>query len=124
MSTYKLASGNTPTQATAQEMLDHCNKATSVGDIQPCVDEFERRLAKAKSRTHSRAGKELSKEFVDGKVAKITKNLASAQNALATIGGNAPTPTHTFVGVTSAVHKAIDKCNLPRDIKEILKSRA
>ena len=82
MSTYKLASGNTPTQATAQEMLDHCNKATSVGRYSAVCGRVREKIGESQGCTHSRAGKELSKEFVDGKVAKITKNLARRRTHL------------------------------------------
>jgi len=126
MSKYTMSNGKSPTQATAQEIHDHIAQAKTVAEVKPCVEEFERRLAKAKGRTHSRAGKELSQDFRDGRVAKIGKNLAQAQSALAVLGGtHTPTaPVHTFtpfvdVPMTSA-RRVIAKSNLKAKDKERL----
>ena len=107
MSKYTMSNGKSPTQATAQEIHDHIAQAKTVAEVKPCVEEFERRLAKAKGRTHSRAGKELSQEFVDNKVAKIGKNLAQAQSALAVLGGTpVATPVHTFTSASQVIAKS------------------
>ena len=106
MSKYTMSNGKSPTQATAQEIHDHIAQAKTVAEVKPCVEEFERRLAKAKGRTHSRAGKELSQEFVDNKVAKIGKNLAQAQSALAVLGGTSTAPVHTFTSAAQVIAKS------------------
>ncbi len=67
----------------AAELIAQAENAKTVGDIDPIIAVFEARLANAKSRTHSRKGEPLSAKFIEGKVAKITANLAKV-NALKT----------------------------------------
>ncbi len=71
------------TSLVAKELIAKAEEAKTVADIDPIIAVFEARLAKAKTTTHSRKGKPLSKAFKDGKVGKITANIAKV-NALKT----------------------------------------
>lgn len=88
----------------AAELIAQAENAKTVGDIDPIIAVFEARLANAKSRTHSRKGEPLSAKFIEGKVAKITANLAKV-NALKT--ALAPKPKASKAKATKAETEAV-----------------